>query len=82
MRDMLEEKLACFEDLERQMSDPDVLANSQRLAAVARQHGALAKLATKYRRLKQLTEELAELRTMAESGETEELQPGGMIAVK
>jgi peptide chain release factor 1 len=41
-----------FEELERMMSDPDVLTNSARMAAVAREHGSLAKLATKYRRLK------------------------------
>ena len=36
MRQMLEEKLARFEELERQMSDPEVLAESTKLAAVAR----------------------------------------------
>ena len=50
MREMLDEKLARFEELEQLMSDPDVLANSNRMAAAAREHGSLAKLATKYRR--------------------------------
>ena len=45
MRDMLEKQLARFEELERQMSDPEVLADSQRMANVAREHGSLATLA-------------------------------------
>ncbi len=49
MRKMLEEKLARFEELERQMSDPEVLSDASRMTAVAREHGSLAKLATKYR---------------------------------
>ena len=52
MRKMLEEKLARFEELEQKMSDPQVQADSSRMAAVAREHGSLTKLATKYRRFK------------------------------
>ena len=36
------------------MSDPDVLSVGAKLAAVAREHGSLAKVATKYRRFKGL----------------------------
>ena len=42
MREMLDEKLDRFEELERQLVDPDVLSNAHRLAAVAREHGSLA----------------------------------------
>ena len=52
MREILEEKLARFEELERQMMDPAIVSNSARVAAVAREHGSLAKLATKYRAFK------------------------------
>jgi peptide chain release factor 1 len=69
---MLEERLVRFEALERQLTDPEVLADSHRMAAVARQHGALAKLATKYRRFKQLNEEIAQLKEMADGGDPEE----------
>jgi len=72
MREMLEEKLARFEELERQMMDPDVLGNAGRMTAVAREHGALAKLATKYRGFKRLSEEIAELKEMADSSDPEE----------
>jgi len=78
MRHLLDEKLARFETLERQLVDPEVLADSARLAAVAREHGSLAKLATKYRRFRKLNAQIrealemigghdAELRELAEA---------------
>lgn len=60
MRELLDQKLARFEELERQLVDPQVLANSSRLAAVARERGSLAKIATKYRRFKDLNAEISE----------------------
>lgn len=74
MRKMLEEKLARFEELERQMSDPAVLVDSSRMAAAARQHGSLAKVASKYRRFKALNEELQQLREMLDSDDPEEAE--------
>ncbi len=62
MRDLMDQNLARFEELERQLLDPEVLANSARLSAVAREHGSLAKLATKYRRFKSLNAQIAEAR--------------------
>lgn len=72
MREMLDEKLARFEELERQMSVPEVMANSSRIAAIAREHGSLAKLATKYRRFKTLNEEIAEVTEMLSSSDPDE----------
>lgn len=74
MREMLEEKLARFEQLEKDMSNPDVLADSSKMAAVAREHGSLAKLATKYRKFKSTVEEIGEVREMAGSTDPEERQ--------
>ncbi len=71
MRDLLEEKLNRFEELERQMVDQEVLADSSRLAAVAREHGSLAKLATKYRRFKEVNGEIADAREMAAGDDPE-----------
>ena len=68
---MLDEKLNRFEELERQLGDPIVLANSARVGAIAREHGSLAKLATKYRRFKQLNQQIAEAREMAEGGDAD-----------
>ena len=64
MREMLEERLSRFELLETQMSDPEVVTNSNRLVAVAREHGSLAKLATKYRRFKEICDEIDGVREM------------------
>lgn len=72
MRDMLEQKLARFEELEQLMMDPDVVADANRMAAIAREHGSLAKLATKYRSFKTTNEEIAELSEMAQSSDAEE----------
>ena len=65
MRDQLEAKLSRFEELERALVDPMVLANQSRLSAVAREHGTLARLALKYRQFVALEREIAEHVEMA-----------------
>ena len=72
MREMLDEKLNRFEELENQMSDPAVQSEPSKMAAVAREHGSLAKLATKYRRFRVVLDEMEEVREMAASGDAEE----------
>ena len=71
MPNPLDEKLARFEELERQLVDPEVLANPARLTAVAREHGSLAKLATKYRRFKKLNAQIREAMEMVEGADPE-----------
>src|SRR5438067_13089900 len=72
IRDQLDKQLQRFEELERKMTDPAVLADGAKLAAVAREHGSLAKVATKYRRFKGLVAEVAELKRMSESSSPDE----------
>lgn len=72
MREMLDQKLERFIDLEKQMMDPAVQGNPSQMAAVAREHGSLAKLAGKYQRFKELISELDELREMADSEDPQE----------
>jgi peptide chain release factor 1 len=72
IRDTLEEKLARFEKLESDMSDPDVLADGARMSATAREHGGLAKVATKYREFKRLTDEIHGCQEMAEAADDSE----------
>lgn len=72
MRKLLEEKLTRFEELERAMIDPAVLSESSRMAAIAREHGSLAKLATKYRSFKRLIQEMAEVGQLGQSESAEE----------
>src|SRR5262245_39544054 len=69
MRDLLDEKLNRFEELERQLIDPAVLSNSAKMGAVAREHGSLAKLATKYRRFKDLNRQISAAVEMSEGGD-------------
>ena len=72
MREELEKQLSRFEELERLMTDPVVLSDSRKAAAIAREHGTLAKLATKYRRFKQLLTEIAEVKQLLASNDPEE----------
>ena len=74
MREMLDQKLNRFEELEKLMSDPETMSDSNKMAAVAREHGSLAKLATKYRKFQNFNSELEDLREMAESNDAEERQ--------
>ena len=58
IRQQLEQTLQRYEELERMMGDPQVLADSSKMAAVAREHGSLLKTATKYRQYKQLCDDI------------------------
>jgi peptide chain release factor 1 len=72
MSNPLDEKLQRFEELERLIVDPELLAgDSQRLSAVYREHGSLAKLATKYRHFKKLNEQIREALEMIEGSDSE-----------
>jgi peptide chain release factor 1 len=71
MRQMLDEKLARYEYLERQMSDPVVLSDSYRMAQVAREHGGLSKLAGKYRRFLNISDEIQAACEMAAGDDAE-----------
>ncbi|MEC9094338.1 MAG: peptide chain release factor 1 [Planctomycetota bacterium] len=72
MRKMLEEKLKRFEALEKELNDPAVMADSNKISAVAREHGSLSKLVMKYRRFKGLLDQATELREMQNSSDGEE----------
>jgi len=71
MRDLLEKSLARFEELERQLVDQDILSDSSKLTAAIREHGSLNRLATKYRRFKELNAEITEAREMAEGDDAD-----------
>jgi peptide chain release factor 1 len=78
LRELLDERLDRFESLERSLSDPKVLGTPSRMAAVAREHGSLARLATKYRRFKSLNEEIGQWQEMVNSDDSEERQMAAM----
>ena len=60
MRDQLETKLSRFEQLERSMLDPVVLASAHQLAAVAREHGSLARVIRIFRIFLKTEQQIAE----------------------
>lgn len=72
VREELEAKLKRFEELETSMSSPEVLADSNKMASVAREHGSLAKLALKIRTYKKLSNDISDLTAMAESEDPDE----------
>jgi peptide chain release factor 1 len=84
LRNQLEEKLARFEELEHQLVDPEVLAQPARVAAAAREHGSLGKLAKKYRRFKSLNEQIAEAQEMVDGKDSElrEMAEGELPALR
>ena len=71
MKDELETKLARFEELDRQLNDPEVLVDGMRVAAISRERGALAKVATKYRDFKKLNAQITETRDLMKGPDAE-----------
>jgi peptide chain release factor 1 len=69
MRDELDKKLARFEEIDRLLVDPDVLADGNKLAALARERGQLAKIAGKYKQFKDLNRQIAEANEMIAGGD-------------
>ena len=71
MREMLEQKLRRFSELENQLADLAILANSIKIAAVAREHGSLKPLATTYRKFKDLSQQISDAKEMATGDDAE-----------
>ncbi|MBA4105094.1 MAG: peptide chain release factor 1 [Pirellula sp.] len=71
MRDLLEKTLHRFEELEAQLVDPVLLADSTKLTAAIREHGSLNRLATKYRRFKELNAEITDAREMVDGDDSD-----------
>jgi peptide chain release factor 1 len=53
------------------MADPDVLADSNKMQQIAREHGTIAKMATKYRRFNQISIQMDGANEMLRSPEAE-----------
>ena len=71
MREILESKLDRFQELEQKLVEPAVLADAQQMAAVAREHGSLGRLAKKYRRFKDLNRQIREAAELLEGNDRE-----------
>ena len=68
----LQATLQRYEDLERMLQDPEVLADTQKMLELQREHGGLGKVALAVRKFNQLEAEIASTKQLAESGEDEE----------
>ncbi|MDR2346499.1 MAG: peptide chain release factor 1 [Planctomycetaceae bacterium] len=71
MKKLLDNTLERFEELERLMSSDNVLCDSFRMQQIAREHGMIAKMATKYRRFKQLNDQISEMGSILEGSDIE-----------
>ena len=71
MREMLEQKLTRFSELETQLTDIAILADSTKISAVAREHGSLKPLATTYRKFKDLSQQISDAKEMATGDDVE-----------
>ncbi|MBL6909531.1 MAG: peptide chain release factor 1 [Pirellulales bacterium] len=71
MREELDAKLARFEELERLLADPEVLADSHRLSAVAREHGGLTRIVRRYKAFLAMGREVEEYTEMLSGDDTE-----------
>jgi peptide chain release factor 1 len=72
VRSELETKLRRFEELEEFMSQQEVMSDSNRIAAFAREHGSLSRVANKYRTYKKMSDDLRDLAEMAGSDDVDE----------
>jgi len=68
----LQSKLQRYEELEKQLQDADVLADTNRMLACQREHGGLGKVARSVREFNQLEADLASVQEMIETAEDNE----------
>lgn len=62
----LEQQLERYEELELQLQDPEVLANTQKMLALQREHGGLAKVAEAVRRYRSLAADIEAAKSILE----------------
>jgi peptide chain release factor 1 len=68
----LQAKLTRYEELERMLQDPDVLADTQRMLELQREHGGLGKIARTVKEFNTLEADLAAAEEMLASADDEE----------
>ena len=68
----LQAKLIRYEELERLLQDPDVLADTAKMLAFQREHGGLGKVARSVRQFNQVEADVAGVREMIESADDAE----------
>ena len=71
MRELLDQKLTRYEQLEQDLMNPEVLSNPARITSVAREHGSLTRLARKYRLFKEIGQQIEDARKMIDAADDE-----------
>lgn len=71
MWNRFEEALARYQELERQMADPEIIGNSTLLTQIAKEHGSLARMVKPYLEYKQVTQEIAEAEALLGQSDAE-----------
>ena len=70
MLDKIEKVVARYDDVERQMSDPEVLADHVRLTELAQERSDLSPLVEAYQQYKKLSQELTEAQVQLDAVES------------
>ncbi len=71
MKELLEQQLHRYREIQALLLDPEVLSDGVRVSALAREQGALAKVATAYGEFKDLNRQVAEARSMLEGDDAD-----------
>ena len=73
VRNKLAGMAADFDELEAQMSDPEIITDNQRYTGILRKRGSMVKLVEMYRRYVDIERQITEANEMIESGGDKEL---------
>ena len=68
----LQTKLVRFDELERQLQNPEILADTAKMLSCQREHGGLAKIARTIREFNQLEVDIVAVRQMIDSADDAE----------
>ena len=73
MWEKLDDKLARYEELERQMADPEIASQPEQFNRIAKEHGSLGRIALRYRNYKRIADQLSEAEEMLEDRDMKEM---------
>src|SRR5437660_4877870 len=71
---VFDQALARYQDLERQLSDPGVIADRARFAQTAKEHGKLARMIKPYLEFRKVADDVAQAEAMKAAADDPEMQ--------
>ncbi len=78
----LEELEERFEELQRKLADPSVIADPQKLREVAKEHATLEPIVNKFREFKEIKKEIEELKNILKTSDDRELKELAELELK